>query len=107
MMITVDITDNSGVHPKRGDILQTNVGDRRERTCFVLSVRRLRASKGVPRFKLWAERWWQLEPDFRHRLFRSAERNGGQTVIRFKRYPTRKKKSKFESFMQGSDVWPR
>jgi hypothetical protein len=99
MRLTIDISDNSGIVPKRGDLLHTNVGDRRERTCMILSVRRLKPVIGLPRFKLWAERWWQLEPEFRMRLFRSAERNGGQALIRFKRHSARKKPS-FESYMQ-------
>jgi len=74
-----------GTIPKRGDILQTNVGDRRERTCLVLRVRRFRRREH--RFDVWCERWWELEPEFRMRLARSAERAGGQAVYRFKRYP--------------------
>lgn len=89
MKITIDVT-GAILTPKRGDLLHTNVGNRRERTCMILAVHRVRPIKGVPRFVLWAERWWQLEADFRMRLFRSADRNGGQTVIRFKRYPQRK-----------------
>jgi hypothetical protein len=70
-----------GSVPKRGDILQTNVGDRRERTCLILRVRR--SYRRIPsyRFYVWAERWWELESDFRMRLFRSAMRAGGQRVI--------------------------
>lgn len=68
--------------PKRGDIVQTNAGNRRERTCLVLRVRRLRDG----RWKAWCERWWQLEPDFLMRLYRSAERAGGQRVLYFKRH---------------------
>jgi hypothetical protein len=73
-----------GTIPKRGDILQTNVGDVRERTCLILRVHR--SARSTRRFHVWAERWWQLEPDFRMRLFRSAQRAGGQSVIYFTRY---------------------
>lgn len=79
----------SDVTPKRGDILQTNVGDRRERTFLILRSRRMRTEKH--RFQLWAERWWQIEPDTRMRLYESAERNGGQTAHPFHRYPAKKK----------------
>jgi hypothetical protein len=81
--------------PKRGDILQTNVGDRRERTFLILSVRRMRSTIGViPRFKVWAERWWEIEPELRMRLFLSAERAGGQQYIYFTRDPPKPGKRK-------------
>ena len=76
--------------PKRGDLLQTNVGDRRERTWFILRSRR--SPRREWRFHLWAERWWQIEPDLRMRLFRSAERNGGQGLLalyRYRRHPVK------------------
>lgn len=70
--------------PKRGDLVQTNVGDKRERTCFILRASRGRAPR---RFNVWAARWWELEPDFRMRLFRSAERRPeGQQVFDFVRF---------------------
>lgn len=98
--ITIDMLDGTTI-PKRGDLVQTNVGDVRERTWFVLRTRRLvPRKKGVPRAKLWIERWWELEPAFRLRLYRSAIRNGGQRVIHFKRYPSkRKKRLSFEDYM--------
>lgn len=83
MKLLMDSLDGST--PKRGDIIQTNVGDRRERTCMVLRVKRGR--KPV-RYNVWAERWWQMEADFRMRLFRSAQRAGGQRVFYFTRYRT-------------------
>lgn len=82
---------------KRGDIVQSNVGDHRERTWMVLSARLTNCvmskerCRKPPRYQVWMARWWELEPDFRIRLFRSAERNGGQRVINFKRYPAKKK----------------
>lgn len=75
---------------KRGDIVQTNCGDKRERTCLVLRSRRSKVTFG--RFHVWCERWWELEPDFRIRLFRSAERAGGQSVIMFVRYSVARRK---------------
>lgn len=74
--------------PKRGDIVQTNVGDKRERTCLVLHSHQAKTGRS----HVWCERWWELEPDFRMRLYRSAQRNGGQQVIYFERYPPKKKK---------------
>ena len=120
------MTDGSA-DPKRGDLLQTNVGNRRERTCFILKVKpirrvsrfpvieergasnsqtaRSRGRQGVesaaPRFLVTAVRWWEIEPEFRRLLFRHAERNGGQRVIRFRRYPG-KKKLTFEQYMRTS-----
>ena len=92
-MPTIDIFD--GPLPKRGDIVQSNVGQRRERTWLILHARRIRSRpKGVPRFDVWMARWWQLEADFRMRLYRSAERSGGQNVLFFHRYPAAKKKKR-------------
>jgi hypothetical protein len=86
----------SGLAPKRGDIMQTNVGNRRERTCLILGVRCMRRSSrhSLQRYNVWAERWWQMEPILRWRLYLSAERNGGQQIIHFQRYsvkPTKKR----------------
>lgn len=39
MRLTIDFPD--GYHPKRGDIVQTNVGDKRERTCMVWRVKKV------------------------------------------------------------------
>jgi hypothetical protein len=75
-----------GETPKRGDLLQTNCGDRRERTWFILRVRKIARRTDAPlgtvkpRFDVWRVRWWELESDFRIRLYRSAERRGGQVV---------------------------
>lgn len=90
----------NGGSPKRGDLLQSNVGDRRERTWFILKSEPLQPVKGVPRFGLWIERWWDLEPELRIKLWNSAERRGGQQVIPFRRYPAKKKKT-FEQYMGG------
>jgi len=77
-----------GKAPKRGDLLQSNCGDRRERTYFILHVRKIarRPESPVafgtlrPRFEVWRARWWEIEPEFRMKLYRSAERRGGQEV---------------------------
>lgn len=90
MRLRLDSLDGSV--PKRGDILHTNVGDRRERTCLVLGVRR---GRKPGRVHVWCERWWQMEPELRMRLYRSAERNGGQQLIHFERYRPKKKRSPF------------
>ena len=91
--------DTRGEIPKRGDIVQTNIGNRRERTWMILRVRKIARRDGTtplgqlgPRFAVWMARWWELEADFRMRLFQSAERAGGQQVIRFHRYPAKKKR---------------
>ena len=95
----MDILDG-GPPPKRGDIVQTNVGNRCERTWMILRVRKIRRrdnttplGKLAPRFDVWMARWWELEPDFRMRLYRSAERNGGQNVMHFQRYRPKKKET--------------
>jgi hypothetical protein len=79
-----------GGKPKRGDLMQTNRGSKRERTWFVLSSRRINSTihdakdwhewEQNPRYKIWRARWWELEPEMRMKLYRSAERAGGQVV---------------------------
>jgi len=87
----IDMYDGRTV--KRGDVVYSNVGDRRERTWLVLCALPSRnRPKGVPRYRVWMARWWELEPDMRMRLFRSAERNGGQNVIHFRRYPAKSRR---------------
>ena len=100
MKLTIDML-NGGDIPRRGDLVQTNVGNKRERTCFVLRSRALKPINGVPRASLWVERWWELEPEFRMKLFRSAERRGGQKYIRYHGYRAKKKKQAFEAYMRG------
>jgi hypothetical protein len=97
MQLTLDMLDGSPI-PKRGDLIRTNIGNRRERTWFVLRVHALKPTKGVPRCRLWAERWYDVDVELRMRLYSSAERNGGQRCIDTKRYPTKKKKS-FENYL--------
>lgn len=103
MRIVMD--SSCGAHPKRGDILQTNVGDKRERTCIILHARKIARRDNITpigklaaRFHIWCERWWEMEPDFRMRLYLSAQRNGGQQVIFFKRYKLKKKRSRLPFF---------
>jgi hypothetical protein len=95
--MTLDMLDGDKL-PKRGDLLESNIGDRRQRTWMVISVHALKPTKGVPRCKVWMEKWWLVDPDLRLRLYRSAERNGGQRVIGFRRYPAKKKKT-FEQYL--------
>lgn len=100
-MTWMEVTDG-GPHPKRGDIIETNIGGKRERTWLVLRATRMRDMKGggFPRFKLFMARWWELEADMRMRLWRSATRNGGQSVFHFKRYSPRRTRRTFEQYMQ-------
>lgn len=100
----VSIDSNAEGARKRGDILQTNIGDRRERTFLILRTHRVKPIRGVPRYSVWAERWWEIEPDARIRLFESAERAGGQHIIRLARYPTKAKKRTFEQLMRSTDL---
>ena len=87
-MFFIDMYGQDAAFPKRGDLVQSNVGDKRERTWMILrSHRSRREPKGVPRFYVWMARWWEIEPDLRMRLYRSAQRNGGQNVIEVFRYP--------------------
>ncbi len=96
MKVVVDVCE--GAATKRGDLLQTNCGNRRERTCLIVKVHELAQRRGVPRFRVEAVRWWEIEPEFRRLLFRHAERRGGQNVMYFKRYSTKRKQT-FEQYM--------
>lgn len=92
--------------PKRGDLLQSNIGDKRERTWLILAVKQIK-DKVCPemgdiltrRYKLWAERWWDLEPATRVALYKSAERAGGQELFTFKRFPVKRKTKTFEQYL--------
>lgn len=98
--------------PKRGDLVQTNIGSQRERTWFVLAAHIL-PTRPAPahwssswgtlaqRTQLWAVRWWELEPEMRMALFRSAERAGGQITHPFQRFPP-KRKPTFERYLRRS-----
>lgn len=80
----------AGEKPKRGDLMRTNVGNKRERTWMILRVHRInpivtnidvfREWAEKPRYAVWRARWWELEPEMRMRLYRSAERAGGQVI---------------------------
>jgi len=92
--------------PKRGDLVQSNIGNRRERTWLILSVKalpnRIYPEMGgilTRRYKLWAERWWDLEPETRVRLWQSAERAGGQVVHNFRRFPAKRRRRTFEQYL--------
>lgn len=101
MLLTMDMEPGTNI-PRRGDFMQTNVGDKRERTWLILNVHRLRPTKGIPRCRVWAERWWQVDVDLRWKLYKTAERAGGQKCIVFKRYPSKKKgRYTFESLMRS------
>lgn len=103
-MKTIYHQPENDIRPKRGDLLQTNVGDRRERTFIILSSHvlptRWCAEMGITaqRTRLTAARWWEIEPEMRQALYRSAERAGGQEVYGFKRFPAKKKRT-FEELM--------
>ncbi len=99
--LTIDMY-NDAPGPKRGDLLQSNVGDKkRERTWFILRATPLKPIKGVPRFKIIIERWYDIDPDIRVKLYLNAERHGGQNVIHFKRYKPKKRRKSFEQYMGG------
>lgn len=91
MKIFIDVSPGDPP-PKRGDLLHTNIGKSRERTLLVIRSRR--AKLRLHRWNVWAERWWDLEPDLRMRLFRSAERAGGQEIMYLVRYPAKKRRGK-------------
>jgi len=87
--------------PRRGDLLQSNPGDRRERTWMILGTHTLPnrfcpelGGIGAQRTRIWAARWWELEPEMRMSLWGSAERRlGGQQVYTFVRFPPKRKQT--------------
>jgi hypothetical protein len=100
-MIKIDIP-SSDPAPKRGDLVQTNVGDKRERTWFVIQSHAVKGKiEGKNRYHLFIVRWWELDPEVRRLLYESAERRGGQRVIQFTRYSPQWKKRTFEQYMGG------
>lgn len=92
--------ENDG--PKRGDLFQSSVGTKRERTWMVLRVRpiRRRDPNANRRFEVFMARWWELDAEMRMRLYRSAERNGGQKVHEFWWYPRTKRKTREQEFFE-------
>ena len=64
--------------PKRGDLIYTNMGNRRERTWMILRSVPVKRS-ATRRYYVLKARWWELEPEMRMKLYRNAQRNGGQT----------------------------
>lgn len=80
--------------PKRGDLVYSNIGNRRMRTWIILRSRLMRRAKHPYRFRVWMARWWEIEVDMRMKLYQSAERNGGQNVLYFRRYPAKKRRRK-------------
>jgi hypothetical protein len=92
----MDMLDG-GEGPRRGDIVQTT-----RRTYLVLSSRKVkrRDPAAVPRYMLWAVRWWQLEPEMRMKLWNSACLRGGQRVFTIEWYPRKKKRATFEQHMR-------
>jgi hypothetical protein len=91
-MLFIDMSAHCSA-PKRGDLVQTAIGTKRERTWMVLQSHHMKRAKHPRRYKVWMARWWELEPEMRMSLYRSAERNGGQRVILFQRYPQQKKRT--------------
>jgi hypothetical protein len=85
--------------PKRGDLIQTAIGTKRERTWFILRCVTMRRAK-TRRFAIWKARWFELEPGMRMRLYRSAYRKGGQQVWHACPQKPKRKKPSFEDYMR-------
>ena len=60
--------------PKRGDLMQTAVGTNRERTWFIWFAQKWDLQRPAQKFRVLRVRWWQIEPETRIALWRSAER---------------------------------
>lgn len=93
---------DGGRGPKRGDLVQSAIGTKRERTWIVLSSVRIkrREASALPRYRLKMLRWWDVPPETRMRLYRWARSHGGQGVFWLQRYPAKKKKRTFEDYMR-------
>jgi hypothetical protein len=106
MKITYHVAAAEDTVPKRGDLLQTHIGKKTERTWFILAVREMsprycsQMDCVTRRYKLWAERWWELDERARILLWRSADRLGGQLVHPLYRFPP-KKKPTFEQYLKA------
>lgn len=93
--------------PKRGDLLQSNIGKKTERTWIIISVKekyprhcpQMGGVATIP-YKIWAERWFELEPETRIALWKSAERAGGQVVHGFYRFPAKRKTKTFIEYLE-------
>lgn len=89
--------------PNRGDLLYSKAVDvRGSRTYFVLRsrpVKRRDPDAVQRRYSLEIVRWWLIRPETRQLLYRHAEREGGQQVFFFERYPPKKRLS-FEQYMR-------
>lgn len=107
-MRTTYYQPRSTERPKRGDILQSAIGTKRERTWLVLHAHPLPhgahpvTGESSRRTKLWAARWWELDAEFRMALYRSAERAGGQNLYPLYRFPVKKKARSFEEYMRSA-----
>lgn len=87
--------------PRRGDLLQTAYRTPKSRTWFVLRSVLVRRRAGNPRYKVTAARWWELEPEMRMRLARSAERRpGGQHVVFVDSLTKKKKRPTFDDYIR-------
>lgn len=86
--------------PKRGDLMQTAIGSPKERTWFILRAVPMRRAKNR-RYAIRRARWWELEPEFRVKLYQSASRNGGQTTwhTRPRKVIQKPKRKMFEDYM--------
>ena len=100
-LFTLDCYGGTGLVPKRGDLLVSLRRGSWHRTWFVIAVKPAKPARGVPRFKIHRERWWLLEPETRMRLFRYAERHGGQVVIEYTANKPKKRKQTFEQLMSA------
>jgi len=63
------------------------IGYRRQRTFLVLKIHSVKPATGTQGCSVWAERWWEIEPELRMQLFRSAVRASGQQVFSLQSTP--------------------
>jgi hypothetical protein len=83
--------------PKRGDLIYSAVGTKKERTWIILRSVPMKRT-GNRRYSILRARWWEIEPDMRIKLYRSAERNGGQGVWHTWPLRSAKKKGRVPNF---------
>lgn len=100
MRTWIEFEEFEGIWPKRGDLVYTAIDSRKMRTWFVLWVRPRKQRPGVkPRCDYGRARWWEIEPETRMALYRSAERAGGQRWWYLRSLP-KKKRQNFEQYMR-------
>ena len=99
--IVYDLWSDCCPPPKRGDLMQSNIGDRRERTWIIARVRRIKRkdSNACRRFEITLYRWWTLSVKARQKLCSAQMRSLFNVQSVFELYRTKRERQTFENYM--------